>query len=106
MGWGVENRGVDPDIEVIFPPHDYAAGRDPQLEYGIGALKEMIQELPTDRPPLREGYRRVRPAPLPGPPERQLGGCLRRGATANSREGPRSLMVSGNGGLRRRRVKR
>jgi tricorn protease len=25
----------------------------------------MIQELPTDRPPLREGYRRVRPAPLP-----------------------------------------
>ena len=37
----------------------------PQLEYGIGALKEMIQELPTDRPPLREGYRRLRPAPLP-----------------------------------------
>ena len=38
---------------------------DPQLESGIGALKEMIQELPTDRPPLREGYRQVRPAPLP-----------------------------------------
>ncbi|MFF2244171.1 S41 family peptidase [Arthrobacter sp. NPDC058130] len=65
VGWGVENFGVTPDIEVIFPPHAYAAGTDPQLEYGIGALKEMIQELPTDRPPLREGYRRVRPAPLP-----------------------------------------
>ncbi|MET3811142.1 S41 family peptidase [Arthrobacter sp. UYEF3] len=65
VGWGVENRGVAPDIEVVFPPHAYAAGTDPQLEYGIGALKEMIQELPTDRPPLREGYRRVRPAPLP-----------------------------------------
>lgn len=65
VGWGVENYGVAPDIEVAFPPHAYAAGADPQLEYGIGALKEMIQELPTDRPPLREGYRRVRPAPLP-----------------------------------------
>ncbi|MEO3932875.1 S41 family peptidase [Micrococcaceae bacterium Sec7.4] len=65
VGWGVENFGVAPDIEVTFPPHAYAAGTDPQLEYGIGALKEMIQELPTDRPPLREGYRRVKPAPLP-----------------------------------------
>ncbi|TLM72547.1 S41 family peptidase [Pseudarthrobacter sp. NamB4] len=65
VGWSVENYGVDPDIEVTYPPHAYAAGRDPQLEYGIGALKEMIQELPTDRPPAREGYRLVRPAPLP-----------------------------------------
>ncbi|WP_458778849.1 S41 family peptidase [Arthrobacter sp. D3-16] len=65
VGWGVENYGVDPDIEVTYPPHAYAAGRDPQLEYGIGALKEMVQELPTDRPPAREGYRRLRPAPLP-----------------------------------------
>jgi tricorn protease len=65
VGWSVENYGVAPDIEVAFPPHAYAAGTDPQLEYGIGALKEMIQELPTDRPPLRTGYRQVRPAPLP-----------------------------------------
>lgn len=65
VGWSVENYGVDPDIEVAYPPHAYAAGRDPQLEYGIGALKEMIQELPTDMPPAREGYRRLKPAPLP-----------------------------------------
>lgn len=65
VGWSVENHGVAPDIEVTFPPHAYAAGRDPQLEYGIGALKEMVQELPTDRPPAREGYRRLRPEPLP-----------------------------------------
>ncbi|HJV99144.1 MAG TPA: S41 family peptidase [Arthrobacter sp.] len=65
VAWSVENYGVDPDIEVAYPPHAYAAGRDPQLEYGIGALKEMIQELPTDRPPVREGYRRLKPAPLP-----------------------------------------
>lgn len=65
VGWSVENYGVDPDIEVLYPPHAYAAGRDPQLEYGIGALREMIQELPTDKPPVREGYRRLKPAPLP-----------------------------------------
>ena len=65
VGWSVENYGVDPDIEVAYPPHAYAAGQDPQLEYGIGALKEMVQELPTDRPPVREGYRRLKPAPLP-----------------------------------------
>ncbi|MGR0160989.1 S41 family peptidase [Paenarthrobacter nitroguajacolicus] len=70
IGWDVENRGVEPDIEVLFPPHAYAAGTDPQLEYGIGALKEMIQELPTDRPPLREGYRKVRPSPLPSRPQK------------------------------------
>ncbi|MFF1831019.1 S41 family peptidase [Paenarthrobacter sp. NPDC058040] len=69
IGWDVENRGVDPDIEVLFPPHAYAAATDPQLEYGIGALKEMVQELPTDRPPLREGYRSVRPGPLPSRPQ-------------------------------------
>ncbi|WP_028266748.1 S41 family peptidase [Arthrobacter sp. MA-N2] len=70
IGWSVENFGVEPDIEVVFPPHAYAAGTDPQLEYGIGALKEMVQELPTDRPPLREGYRKVRPAKLPARPHK------------------------------------
>lgn len=69
IGWSVENFGVEPDIEVVFPPHAYAAGTDPQLEFGIGALKEMVQELPTDRPPLREGYRTVRPAGLPAKPQ-------------------------------------
>ncbi|TMR88547.1 S41 family peptidase, partial [Nonomuraea basaltis] len=31
-GWGVENHGVDPDIEVVITPQDRAAGRDPQLD--------------------------------------------------------------------------
>ncbi|MBW4095208.1 MAG: peptidase S41, partial [Acidobacteria bacterium] len=42
VGWDVENYGVDPDIEVPFPPHAYAAAEDPQLEYGVGVLKEMV----------------------------------------------------------------
>jgi tricorn protease len=69
VGWDVENHGVEPDIEVLYPPHAYAAGIDPQLEHGIGVLKEMIVEIPTQRPPVREGYRSVRPAALPPRPQ-------------------------------------
>ncbi|GLB66178.1 S41 family peptidase [Arthrobacter mangrovi] len=69
VGWTVENYGVDPDIEVPFPPHAYAAGEDPQLEHGVGILKEMLQELPTDRPPALAGYPSLRTAPLPPRPQ-------------------------------------
>ena len=69
IGFGVENRGVEPDIEVPYPPHAYAAGEDPQLEHGVGILKEMLSELPTDQPPAREGYPSLRPAPLPPRPQ-------------------------------------
>ncbi|MFI5085076.1 MAG: S41 family peptidase [Actinomycetales bacterium] len=68
VGWGVENRGVDPDIEVPFPPHAYGNGADPQLEYGVGVLKEMLTEIPTDRPPERAGYRSLAPGALPPRP--------------------------------------
>lgn len=69
VGWSVENRGVEPDIEVAYPPHAYAAGIDPQLEHGIGVLKEMLMEIPTERPPAREGYPSVRPGVLPPRPQ-------------------------------------
>ncbi|WP_312178693.1 S41 family peptidase [Arthrobacter sp.] len=69
IGFGVENRGVEPDIEVPYPPHAYAAGEDPQLEHGVGILKEMLSEIPTDQPPAREGYPSLRPAPLPPRPQ-------------------------------------
>ncbi|GAA3288558.1 S41 family peptidase [Arthrobacter citreus] len=69
VGWDVENRGVEPDIEVAFPPHAYAAGEDPQLEHGVGILREMLSELPTDEPPAMSGYRGLQPAPLPPRPQ-------------------------------------
>ncbi|MCC9175029.1 S41 family peptidase [Arthrobacter sp. zg-Y179] len=68
-GWGVENRGVEPDIEVAFPPHAYVSGDDPQLEHGVGILREMLSELPTDEPPALAGYRSLQPAPLPPRPQ-------------------------------------
>lgn len=68
QGFHVENYGVDPDIEVPFPPHDHLAGNDPQLEAAIGVLVEMQKEIATVRPPALEGYRNVAPAPLPPRP--------------------------------------
>lgn len=63
--WDVENYGVDPDIEVPFPPHAYAAQEDPQLEHAVGILREMLEEIPTDVPPVRKSHPRLAPAPLP-----------------------------------------
>jgi tricorn protease len=48
--WIVENRGVDPDIEVEQRPDLLAQGRDPQLERGIEILKEALAKNPHTRP--------------------------------------------------------
>jgi tricorn protease len=50
-GWGVENYGVDPDVEVPIPPHDWAAGRDPQLETAIRMALEALESSPRPGPP-------------------------------------------------------
>jgi hypothetical protein len=41
-GWNIENRGAEPDIEVEYTPHDYASGRDPQLERGVAEFMKLI----------------------------------------------------------------
>jgi tricorn protease len=41
-GWGIENHGVDPDIEVYYRPEDYLADRDPQLDR---AIEEMLKDI-------------------------------------------------------------
>ncbi len=69
VGWSIENHGVDPDIEVPFPPHAHAAGEDPQLEHGVGVLREMLTEIPTDVPPVKDGYPARGPGPLPPRPQ-------------------------------------
>jgi len=50
-GWGVENYGVDPDVEIPIPPHDWAAGRDPQLAEGIRLALETLEQNPALTPP-------------------------------------------------------
>jgi tricorn protease len=64
-GWGVENHGIDPDVEVIMSPDDWAAGRDTQLETAVRVALEALQQRPAVRPPdTRTRPSRRRP-PLP-----------------------------------------
>jgi tricorn protease len=58
VGWGVENYGTDPDIEVDNLPQDYMRAVDAQLDRGIEEINKMLKENPpeipdfTDRPNL------------------------------------------------------
>ena len=44
VGWGVENYGTDPDIEVENRPQDYAKGKDPQLARGIKECMKLLKK--------------------------------------------------------------
>ncbi|MER7685868.1 S41 family peptidase [Streptomyces sp. NPDC097610] len=50
-GWGVENHGVDPDVEVVQAPQDYAAGRDAQLDEAIRIALAALAENPAKAAP-------------------------------------------------------
>jgi tricorn protease len=73
-GWGVENYGVKPDVEVLISPDDWAAGRDPQLETAVRlALEALEKQSPATPPDSLTGPRKVRP-PLPPRTPRTLRG--------------------------------
>ena len=64
-GWGVENYGVDPDVEVLITPDDWAAGRDPQLETAVRLALEALEKQPPKVPAdPATGPSKARP-PLP-----------------------------------------
>jgi tricorn protease len=64
-GWGVENYGVRPEVEVLNTPDDWAAGRDPQLETAVQLALEALEKQPPATPPgPSTGPRKTRP-PLP-----------------------------------------
>jgi tricorn protease len=68
-GWAVENHGVDPDVEVITSPEDYAAGRDPQLETAVRMALEALAARPAAAAPAtadRPSKRRAALPPRPG----------------------------------------
>jgi tricorn protease len=50
-GWGVENRGVTPDVEVPIAPHQWAAGEDPQLAEAVRIALATLAEHPAKIPP-------------------------------------------------------
>ncbi|MDW3228720.1 MAG: PDZ domain-containing protein [Acidobacteriota bacterium] len=45
-GFGIENVGVPPDIEVEITPEDYTAGRDPQLDKAIEVILDQLKNNP------------------------------------------------------------
>ncbi|GAA2432256.1 S41 family peptidase [Streptomyces glaucus] len=49
--WGVENHGVDPDVEVVQRPQDHAAGRDTQLDEAIRLALQALETTPARTPP-------------------------------------------------------
>jgi tricorn protease len=48
--WIIENRGVEPDIEVENDPKSLIEGRDPQLERGVAEVMARIQKTPKKLP--------------------------------------------------------
>src|SRR5262249_29147163 len=49
-GFGVENVGVPPDVEVEQLPADVIAGKDPQLEKAIEVVLKELEKNPTTKP--------------------------------------------------------
>jgi tricorn protease len=67
-GWGVENYGVEPDVEVLITPDDWTAGHDPQLETAVRLALEALEKQPPKVPAdPATGPDKVRP-PLPPRP--------------------------------------
>ncbi len=52
VGWSVENYGTDPDYEVEIAPHDYSAGRDPQLDTALTLMEDALSRSVPVRPDL------------------------------------------------------
>ena len=64
-GWGLENHGVDPDVEVIPVPGDQAAGIDRQLETAVQLALDALAARPAAAAPdVSSRPSRQRP-PLP-----------------------------------------
>ncbi len=64
-GWNLENRGVEPDVEVLNTPGDWAAGRDPQLETAVRVALEALAARPAATPPDTADRPAKRRPPLP-----------------------------------------
>jgi tricorn protease len=54
VGWGVENYGTDPDIEVDNSPQDAMEGRDRQLETALATALELIERSSPRKPEFGE----------------------------------------------------
>ena len=67
-GWGVENHGVDPDVEVVPAPGDLADGLDRQLETGVRLALQALAATPAVTPPATLDRPSMQRPPLPPRP--------------------------------------
>jgi tricorn protease len=68
FGWGVENYGVDPDVEIIMSPDDWMAARDVQLEQAVSLAMEQLAERGASAPPSADDRPSRRRPSLPPRP--------------------------------------
>ncbi|MDQ0787510.1 S41 family peptidase [Streptomyces sp. B3I8] len=50
-GWSVENRGVEPDLEALRTPLDWAEGRHAQLDDAVTLALDLLADHPPSTPP-------------------------------------------------------
>ncbi len=50
VGWGVENYGTDPDIDIDIAPQDFANGRDPQMAKALEVILDQLKQNPVVMP--------------------------------------------------------
>ncbi|MFI1397447.1 S41 family peptidase [Streptomyces sp. NPDC020681] len=68
--WGIENHGVDPDLDALRTPLDWAEGRNVQLDDAVRLALDLLAKHPSAEPP---GYADVPDRRRPKLPPRQLG---------------------------------
>ncbi|MDB1087278.1 S41 family peptidase [Streptomyces sp. ACA25] len=67
-GWDVENHGVEPDIEALRTPLDWAEGRYRVLATAVRTALELLERHPAAAPPDYSGVPDRRRPPLPPRP--------------------------------------
>ncbi|MFI6657709.1 S41 family peptidase [Streptomyces sp. NPDC050523] len=50
-GWGVENKGVTPDVEVLRTPLDWAEGRHVEMDHAVQLAVDLLESSPAATPP-------------------------------------------------------
>ncbi|MBN2381609.1 PDZ domain-containing protein [bacterium] len=64
-GFGVENQGVEPDLDIDLSPSDYASNSDRQLERALVTIMDQLRDNPPTQPDFSTRPDRSRPAMLP-----------------------------------------
>lgn len=64
-GWSVENHGVEPDLEALRTPLDWAEGRHAVLDDAVRVALDLLEDHPASLPPTYAGVPDLSRPPLP-----------------------------------------